>query len=94
MSNAFSGQKMLRAGGKKARRIVFEFNFAHGFARGYALRASDLARRLGGGGSPGPSAALHLIKMHKLRKAYAIEMSKRYIQTIRHQQRLAFSPIN
>ena len=94
MSNAFKIGKMWRAGGKKARRIVFEFSFAHGFARGYAFLASVFARRLGGGGSPGVSAAPHLIKMHLQRTAYAIEMRKRYVQTIRHKQRLAFAPIN
>lgn len=69
MSNAFKIGKMWRAGVEKARRIVCEFNFAHGFAGGYALRVSGLVRRLGGGGSPGPSAAPHLIKMHLQRKA-------------------------
>lgn len=65
MSNAFGGGKMWRAGGKNARRIVCEFSFAHGFAIGYDFRESGFARRLGGGGSPGVSAAPHLIKMHK-----------------------------
>ena len=69
MSNAFKGGKMWRAGGKNARRIVCEFNLAHGFARGYAFWAIGLIRRLGGGGSPGPSAAPHLLKMHKPSKA-------------------------
>ena len=85
---------MWRAVEKKAGRIVCEFSFATGFAMGYEFWASGLVRRLGGGGSPGVSAAPHLIRMHLKRKAYAIEMSKRYVQTIRHQQRLAFSPIN
>lgn len=96
MSNAFSGQKMSRAWWKNVARIVCEFSFAHGFAMGCALRASGLARRLGGGGSPGVSAAPNLLKMHLQRKAYAIEMSKRYAKTISHPPciRLAFSPIN
>lgn len=96
MSNAFKIGKMWRAVEKKARLIVCEFSFEHGFARGYALRASDLARRLGGGGSPGVSAAPHLPKMHLQRKAYAIEMSKRYAKTISNPPciRLALSPLN
>ena len=96
MSNAFKGGKMWRLAGKNGARIVCEFNFAHGFAMGYAFWASGLARRLGGGGSPGPSAAPHLLKMHLQRKAYAIEMRKRHAKTIIHPHciRLAFSPIN
>lgn len=94
MSNAFGCGKMWRRAWKNGARIVCEFNFANGFARGYAFWASGLARRLGGGGSPVVSAAPHLLKMHLMRTAYAIDMSKRYVQTIRHQQRLAFSPIN
>ena len=87
---------MWRAVEKKAMRIVCEFSFANGFAMGYEFWASGLARRLGGGGSPGSSAAPHLIKMHLLHTAYAIEMSKRYAKTISHPPciRLAFSPIN
>lgn len=69
MSNAFGGGKMWRRVGEKARLIVCEFNFAHGFARGYEFWVSGLVRRLGGGGSPGASAAPHLLKMHKPRKA-------------------------
>ena len=96
MSNAFGSRKMWRRAGKNGARIVCEFNFAHGFAMGYVLRVSGLVRSLGGGGSPGPSAAPHLLKMHLLRTAYAIEMSKRYVKTISHPPciRLAFSPIN
>lgn len=84
MSNAFKIGKMWRAVEKKARRIVCEFSFAHGFAMGYAFLARGFVRRLGGRGVPGPSAAPHLIKMHTLRTAYAIEMSKRYAKTIIH----------
>ena len=69
MSNAFGGGKMWRRAGKNGARIVCEFNFAHGFTRGYVFWASGLVRRLGGGGSPGVSAAPHLIKMHLPRKA-------------------------
>ena len=96
MSNAFRGGKMWRRAWKNGARIVCEFNLAHGFAMGYEFCAICLARRLGGGGAPGVSAAPHLIKMHLLRTAYAIEMSKRYSKTIIHQPciRLALSPIN
>ena len=96
MSNAFRAKKMLRLAWKNGARIVCEFSFTNGFARGYALRASGLVRRLGGGGSPGVSAAPHLLKMHLLRTAYAIEMSKRYAKTISNPPciHLAFSPIN
>lgn len=76
MSNAFKIGKMWRRRGKNGARIVCEFNFAHGFTRCYAFWASGLASRLGGRGSPGASAAPHLIKMHLMRTAYAIEMSK------------------
>ena len=96
MSNALGSGKMWRRVWKKARRIVCEFSFANGFAMGYEFWASGLARRLGGGGSPGVSAAPHLLKMHLQRKAYAIEMSKRYAKTISNPPciRLALSPLN
>lgn len=76
MSNAFRGRKMWRRAWKNGARIVCEFNRAHGFAMGYDLRASGLARRLGGGGSPGVSAAPHLIKMHLQRKASVLRERK------------------
>lgn len=84
MSNAFGFGKMWRRAWKNGARIVCEFNFAHGFASGYEFWASGLIRRLGGGGSPGASDAPHLIKMHLLRTAYAIEMRKRHAKAINH----------
>lgn len=50
----------------------------------------------GGRGVPRSIRRPHLLKMHKLRKAYAIEMSKRYAKTISnpHCIRLALSPLN